>query len=886
MDEQQTPVPAETGQQVAEIMYNEDISPTHGQRPASSPGHLVLFPDTSWGLWRWFALRGAGFPASQVLQLALPTCAQAVDFLLICEDEVEHARLPLWTTLSEEVNNAQGETRNLLLKAARRVKEGKQFALSPSLLSMQTQALLEAFQVASSRRDLARADLSASYASATMQTLQTLATIARDDSFREAITWQNRRAVHEGLAPFLRSSLTNRPTRSQRVHARLIARYLQRYCVKNDSIGFFGPVGWGRWVSQDVALTVRPGPEILATRTVYFETWAIDVLGETLAQDAAFLPWAIPRPMPFLSLSGTTLSMPFVRPLQLSVDQATVLAACDGQRTARYIAQALLHTPCPGLASEADVFAILAELREARRITWTFDVSMEDWHPERTLKQQLEQITPPSLRQDALKPLEQLEAARSAVAVAAGNVDQLDRALEYLESTFTRLTARAATREAGKTYAARTLIYEDCRRNLELTLGPTLLTELASPLSLLLTSARWFTYNAARFYRKALHKKYSELVQKTGATTVDFAMYWSWVQSLLPAVPGQLLLKTLLPEFQKRWAAVLNVPPGQRRVHYTSQDLQCRVQDIFQAPHAGWRSACYHSPDVLIAATSDEAILHGDYELVLGEFHQGTNTLDFIAFATQHPAPSELLQAVAADQPEGRVVPVFSRHTIPVKRGHAALMQANDWRLIFGTDSAGVPLERALPLGLLVLEEREGELVVRTRDGSQQFDLLEVFDGMLAPQVCDTFKILASAPYMPRITIDRLVICRETWRFAPEDLSWALHNDSLEGYVGIRRWARRHKIPRFFFVRTPCERKPFYVDLDSAIYVDLFAKAVRQAIGAIGAKGELITLTEMFPDPEHAWLPDANGNRYTCEMRMVAVDQLQPPIRNMRTIRS
>lgn len=863
--EQYTPVPAKTGQELA-----------------PSGGHLVLFPDTSWGLWRWFALRGAGFPASQVLQLALPTCAQAVDFLLTCEGEVEHARLQLWTTLCDEASNTLDETRRRLLKAAyRRIKVGKTLALPPSLLSLQIQSLLDAFQVASSKRDQARAALFASYASATMQTLQTLATFARDDSFREAVTWQNRRAVHEGLDPFLRSPLTDRPTHSQRVHARLIARYVQRYCVKNDSIGFFGPVGWGRWVSQDVALTVHPGQEMLAARTVYFETWAIDVLGETLAQDAAFLPWAIPRPMPFLSLSGTSLSMPFVHPLQLSAAQATVLAACDGQRTASDIAQALLHTSCPGLASEAAVFACLTELREARRITWTFAVSMEDWYPERTLKQQLDQVMPQPLRQKALKPLEQLEAARRAVATSAGNVEQLDRALEYLESTFTHLTARAATREAGKTYAARTLIYEDCRRNLELTLGPGLLTELAAPLCLLLTSARWFTYNVARFYRKALHKKYNELVQKTGAATIDFATYWSWVQSLFPAVPGQLLLKTLLPEFQKRWAAVLNVPPGQHRVSYTSQELQRRVQDIFQAPHAGWRSACYHSPDVLIAATNEEAILQGDYELVLGEFHQGTNTLDFIALVAQHPSPADLWQAVAADQPEGRVVPIFSRHTIPVKRGHAALIQANDWRLIFGTDSANVPLERALPLGRLVVEEREGELVVCTRNGSQQFDVLEIFDGMLAPQVCDMFKILASAPYTPRITIDRLVMCRETWRFAPEELSWASHTDPLAGYVGCRRWAQAHKLPRFFFVRTPCERKPFYVDLDSPIYVELFAKAVRQVIGTEGTKGEFITLAEMLPDPEHAWLPDAQGNRYTCEMRLVAVDRL--PVRTRHT---
>ncbi|MBA2680040.1 MAG: lantibiotic dehydratase, partial [Ktedonobacteraceae bacterium] len=201
-----------------------------------------------------------------------------------------------------------------------------------------------------------------------------------------------------------------------------------------------------------------------------------------------------------------------------------------------------------------------------------------------------------------------------------------------------------------------------------------------------------------------------------------------------------------------------------------------------------------------------------------------------------------------------------------------------DWRLIFSADSAGVPPERALPLGSLILEECEGELVVRTRDDQQQFDLLEIFDSFISDQVCDLFKILAPAPHTPRITVDRLVVCRETWRFAPVDLPWAFRVDPLERYIEMRRWTKAQQMPRFFFVRTPNERKPFYVDLDSPIFGEIFAKAVRSAASA---RGERITITEMLPDPEHAWLPDDDGNRYTCEMRMVAVDQLKPPDRNV-----
>jgi hypothetical protein len=83
-------------------------------------------------------------------------------------------------------------------------------------------------------------------------------------------------------------------------------------------------------------------------------------------------------------------------------------------------------------------------------------------------------------------------------------------------------------------------------------------------------------------------------------------------------------------------------------------------------------------------------------------------------------------------------------------------------------------------------------------------------------------------------------------------------------------------MPRYLFVRTPNEKKPYYVDLDSPVYTEIFAKAVRIAQEA-GIEDEFVIVTEMLPDPEHTWFFDADGNRYTSELRIVAVDQLKPP---------
>src|SRR5690242_13156105 len=56
--------------------------------------HLTAMPDGRWGVWRSIALRGAGFPAAQVLKLAASEHAAAIENQLAQIEEAEQkARL-------------------------------------------------------------------------------------------------------------------------------------------------------------------------------------------------------------------------------------------------------------------------------------------------------------------------------------------------------------------------------------------------------------------------------------------------------------------------------------------------------------------------------------------------------------------------------------------------------------------------------------------------------------------------------------------------------------------------------------------------------------------------------------------------------------------------
>jgi hypothetical protein len=849
------------------------------------PAHVALLADEQWGVWRWVGLRGAGFPANNVLKLADPDCARSADALIDAEAHVErmHSQaLAVVNAALDELRAGQGwddpQRRKPLLTILRNMKKGQ--APQPSSAPAALTLALTELQSAHAQAVAAREQFAHAFEAATQTTSQAIIGIARNDRFHEALLWQNRRAFHTAVRPLLATAPGAARDSQQRQHEELVASYLQRYCVKNDTIGFFGPVGWAKFVPHDDAISVRPGPALLRTRSVYFEQWTIDALTETLAKTKVLLPWCAPRRLPFFDLCGTMLHWPLKRPMQVSPGQAAVLAACTGERTARAIAAALCQSHPLEFGSELAVYKLLNQLNALGLIVWTIEVPFAS-HPERALRRLLEGIGEERLRRPALDALDELNRLRADVARAAGGAEQLDQALGALETAFTRLTGAEATRRAGATYAARTLVYEDCRRDVEVELGPALLDELGPPLALLLTSARWFTYQTAAIYRAAFDEMYTDLVRQTGSAQVELVVFWQQVQARLHSDQPRLT-NAVKQMFQERWAQVLDTTEGQHQHSYTSSELWPRVAAAFAAPWPGWQSARYHSPDIMIAAASPEAIRQDQYQLVMGELHLGGNTLRGTLFVGQHPAPAELFAAIEHDLPAPQVVPVIPRNWPEITaRTRSELVTAKDFRLAFTYDACGTTPSRLLSIGSLVIEKTNGELVIRSRDGHQQFDVVEFFAEILIIDVVDGFKLFDTRGHTPRVAIDRLVVARESWQFAPESLPFVRDKSETSRFLAARRWARTQGLPRCVFIKVPIERKPFYVDFDSPILVNMLAKTGRRMLEQ-GAADSLITVTEMLPTIDQSWLHDADGQRYTSELRIVAVDQTCPPQRHQR----
>ncbi|MET7615329.1 lantibiotic dehydratase, partial [Streptomyces seoulensis] len=200
-----------------------------------------------WQLWRQFALRGPGFPADGVLRLAAPALARAADAL------------------------------------------GPRAAL--------TGPAWKAFEAA--------------FAEAAVDGARELQRIAARPDFQTAVAWQNRAVVGRAVEPFVRwePNAAGR-TSGHRQREELVAHYWQRFCVKNDTIGFFGPVGWGTLDPDRPGVSVEPGEGLVARTSVYFSSWSVDELAKVLDADPRLREWIAPRRMPYLRTGAAAVLLP------------------------------------------------------------------------------------------------------------------------------------------------------------------------------------------------------------------------------------------------------------------------------------------------------------------------------------------------------------------------------------------------------------------------------------------------------------------------------------------------------------------------------------------------------------------------------------------------
>jgi hypothetical protein len=317
-------------------------------------------------------------------------------------------------------------------------------------------------------------------------------------------------------------------------------------------------------------------------------------------------------------------------------------------------------------------------------------------------------------------------------------------------------------------------------------------------------------------------------------------------------------------ELTRRWRELfgLDRASSRARLALTSAELGGRAAALFPDVGGLWAGAHVHSPDLQVCAPDVEAVNAGRFTAVLGEMHAAWPAASTGAAVALHPDPERLRLALRRDwggSPVHLLLPLdWPRQS---SRLSFALEDRRDTQLGFGP-APGADPQRLIPISAIAVRPGPDGLEAVLPDGRRR-RVLEMFGRLLSEIAVEAFKAVGDGSHTPRISVDQLVVARETWRTTVRECPVAGARGERAEYLAARRWKAQLGLPEFVFVKLAHEIKPLFLDLSSPPYVSVLAAALRGA-----ASTDPITVTEMLPAPDDVWLPDAAGRRYVSELRL------------------
>lgn len=631
---------------------------------------------------------------------------------------------------------------------------------------------------------------------------------------------------------------------TERAHDRRLYAFVQRLAAKNETTSFFGPVTYG---SFGPVAGPRWGPflpEGYVSRHARVSFWAAVELARAATRPAAIRRRVPARRLPAVTVSGGSARLPGLAPVALDDAQRRVLdylgqAGGDAETDAGAIAS---RTGIPAAETESALRALEARALVSRRL-----------EPSSTTPDPLGEVIGRLDRVDGCAEYSAscVRLAELAAKWAQAGLPERERVQREAEDLFEEMTGRPATRQAGRTYADRSIMFEDCvgdgqplvlpdswRRRVAARLEPVLDLGLA--------------------VGEATRAAYRDLADGILSGHGGALPFLEFIDDMADAVragglePRLAAARALtdryagLVETAARGAAAGPGPDagGPPEVVLDPADVS-RL-----AGRPGTRA--FVSPDILLTGDG-----HGP--IVLGELHPYV-----FAWGLQGaycPDPAGLADEMAA------VLDVWGGHgrlaTVLHRRRHKGLLSsAFPGTFIEVTGDAGAGTRR-LPVSRLVAERGpdgprlagpSGEL--RLYVGEDDHPHLRVF----APAQVEVPRITLG-PSTPRVRVGDVVVQRARWDPGACDLAELAAADDDRLVIAVAAFRQRQTVPRYVFVSSPSEVKPFLVDLES-----VFGAEHLQRLARLGP----VSMTEMLPGPDELWIR-REGRRYTSELRLSMV---------------
>lgn len=659
--------------------------------------------------------------------------------------------------------------------------------------------------------------------------------IVERDDFQEAVFLSSPDMYENTLTSFVRSWRPDKQRHKERRAEHKLYLYLQRFCTKNETHSFFGPLDYGRFNVDGVSgIDVRQQDCRVTQCVAHLAHWAVATLSRVIAANPDVKRHLPVRINPVYSISATGIVERTDKTdsrIMLEGSALSMARQIDGCCT---VAEAGARANLTDEDAEKAV-ARLIELGIASR-----DLEVGNDKADalsalcRSLETQLGQSATVTAWLVVLKQFEDLCAR-----FAGSGLQQRRAVLSEMEALFQRLTGVKPRRHPGMLYGDRLLVYEECRGSLErMDVGSettrSWLDRLSGPLKLaaLVGERVWL----------ACQQRCLESFQalRRGRELVHLAEFLAHTMNLSDAAEAVIEhpLQSLLADCG-----------GERVVRICSKDI----------PHVTVRPFCrYGLLDLLLAAEDIQALRRGDALLVIGGIHSQCLIPNWMTIF--HPCPEEL--TAAFHQWQERVGHRDGMAALELRRRNKAFYQFPGTRIEIA--DRALSAASAVPVRDVYVGIFDG--YIRACVGHKV--LMGLYLSMVDMERDTRFVALSAPPLLwrpyrcdghtPRVEVDGIVMQRERWE---TDVAHLTGLSGLELMLELWRLKERLGLPNEVFAHIPRERKPLYVDFASHLSLEVFV--------SMAAKHGQVTFVEMLPGPAGLWR--TNGEGHLCAELRVGV---------------
>lgn len=793
----------------------------------------------TWELLPHFLLRSTGFSYEWIDRLAFQETVKSLDELLDIEEAIATARAELQKAIrngelssTSRVLMRQMESALLRKSLVKQVDE-----LAPQIDSPLRQ-VLEHWNRLLVRYQQHEVAARAIFARELPKRRRSLYNYAQDRRFQEAIWLSSPQMYEYGLLAYLEQwSADRRPSDIRRIERQLVS-YLQRFCVKNDTASFFGPINYGDFAPS--ASPITPGAGSVQQRRTFMAYWGVAALAEIIEQDGAIHPYLCPRLHPLCRIDITTnrVRIGNKTELALTTQQHKILQSIDGRSTLLQLA-IRLALPLEELLAETNF------LKKLHIIVVRLEVPVTALDALEWLVAWIHALPPECVTREYWgKVVDHCQEFQNQFTTAS--FADRRNILRQLEAWFAEIIGRSARRDEGQLYADRLLLYEECYGSMGvLSLGEDCLVTLQSQLAPVLDL---YAAHACVLHQALQAQGVQTLVELSGNSEGRMPLLTFLQKQQQP---------NALPESSMWQQALLHLVTEHADEHVVAIDMACLPRLDRAAFDA---SPLIASPDVMLIARNEDALRAGDFTLVLAECHDTLMVWGWGLYF--HPDRKEVEAA------GGRLLRKLAHggsvcaNVLPSKRAKIIPFEypGPTIEMLAASEKA---VEECIPMAVVQAEVCEGRPFLH----APGYPLLRLYNGELSSFAHNIFALPCIHPlrielpaHTPRITIGKAVFQREQWRFTRKQLLPGKYPGvSFELMLDMHRAARCHGLPRHLFLRVPGERKPVFIDRYNYFLLELLQYLMP-------AETEFV-LQEMLPAPDELWLRNAHGT-FCAELRL------------------